>query len=125
MLELRWKRERLFAAFYIPGDQENVLRVEFERALIVRILDEMPLSTEGDEPDTFEGHVPDHFAYRTEGSWFWRTQSEAFTSINKDLKAYLLVTGGTCLEVISPAPPKLRVTAKEAPLEITESENGR
>jgi hypothetical protein len=37
------------ADFVIPGDDQQALRVQFGKTEIVRILDEMPLSTEGED----------------------------------------------------------------------------
>jgi hypothetical protein len=124
MLDLRWKSEELRATFYIPEDEENILHVEFERALIVRILDEMPLSTEGDKSEGFEGHAPDHLAYRPQGSFFWRMQSEAFKFSNPSAKHYLFVTGWACLDVISSLAPKLLVAAKDRTLMPAGAHNG-
>jgi hypothetical protein len=45
--------------------------------VIVRILDEMPLSIETD-PSASQGLVPNHFAYRVEGAPFSVSQSEAW-----------------------------------------------
>jgi hypothetical protein len=49
------------ADFLLPGDDERAIRVTFNRACIIRILDEMPLSTE-DDGGPSEGLVPEHFA---------------------------------------------------------------
>jgi hypothetical protein len=64
----------IVADFHIPGHDSSVLRVQLDKVHIIRVLDEMPLSTEAEETPN-EGLVADHFAYAVEDSLFWRTQS--------------------------------------------------
>jgi hypothetical protein len=56
-----------------------MLRVGFDRAEIVRLLDEMPISTETDTPNI--GLVRDQLAYEVTGSAFWAQQSDALNLI--------------------------------------------
>jgi hypothetical protein len=77
MIALRWQRGGIVADFIIPGDQNQVLRVQFGKTDFIRVLDEMPLSTEAEETPT-DGLVPEHFAYVVEGARFWAIQSEAW-----------------------------------------------
>ncbi len=103
--------EHVFVAdFAIPGDASNVLRVEFTHMHIVRILDEMPLSTE--EPSPKQGLIPNHFAYVVEGALFWRSQSEAFRALWPNARHYRFVTGWTCLDVIANEAPTMVVCAR-------------
>jgi hypothetical protein len=111
MLTLQWQNNALTATFLIPGNERQVVRVHFSEAQIIRILDEMPLSTELD-PSPVVGLVPDHFAYRVEGARFWLMQSEAFRLIHKSAQHYRFVTGSTCLDVIASASPSIEVVGK-------------
>ena len=76
LLTIRWRTDSLSADFILPGADKRALRVCFNGATIVRLLDEMPLSTEQGTKN--EGLVSRHFAYRVEGSTFADTQSEAW-----------------------------------------------
>jgi hypothetical protein len=104
LIELRWRRSGIIADFIIPQDDANAFRVCFDRVEIIRILDEMPLSTEVEETSN-EGLVRDNFAYTIEGATFWRYQSEAFKTVEKMLRHYRFITGWTCLDVISNSEP--------------------
>jgi len=99
------------ADFVIPGDDQQALRVQFGKTEIVRILDEMPLSTEGEDTKS-TGLVSEHFAYRIEDSLFWKSQSEAFKAAVKNLRHYRFVTGWTCLDVISEQEPNISATKR-------------
>jgi len=88
----------------------SLIRVAFDKVHIIRILDEMPLSTEAETKN--EGLVPNHLAYRVEGSMFRETQSEAFKKTKgKWAQHYRFVTGWTCLDVISDSPPAMSVVS--------------
>jgi hypothetical protein len=112
MIDLRWRRGSLVADFLIPGDDLNVIRVQFDKALIVRILDEMPLSTEF-EPTPNEGLVSEHFAYRVEGAQFWKMQSEALRATSRNAEHYRFTTGWDCLDVIAASAPVITVERAE------------
>lgn len=107
MSSLTWRGRALVADFDIP-QRDRVLRVEFERVHIVRVLDEMPLSTEN-EPSPSEGLISNHFAYRVEDALFWLSQSPAFRDTAPNAKHYRFITGWTCLDVIADTPPLLTV----------------
>jgi hypothetical protein len=92
-------------------DVNTALEVSFAGECIVRILDEMPLSSEADDSPS-EGLVPDHFAYRVEGALFFRVQSEAFRLVHKTCAHYRLITGSTCLDVVTSATPEFTVVTR-------------
>jgi hypothetical protein len=109
---LRWIDDGLFADFCIPDDRTRALRVGFERVETIRIVDEMPLSTENEEtPNT--GTLPEHFAYKVEGAMFWNQQSEAFKIVYKNAKHYRFVTGWACLDVISNSEPTFMTVPRD------------
>ena len=66
LLAVDWRRDNLSADFSLPGVERSALRVQFNDATIVRLLDEFPLSTEQDTKT--EGLVSRHFAYQVEGA---------------------------------------------------------
>jgi hypothetical protein len=96
------------ADFIIPDDPDHVLRVRFLSAVIVRMLDETPLSTETN-PDTWEGLIPRHFAYRVEGALFAETQSEVWKLMEGDFSHFRFVTGAGCLDVLCSSEPEFAV----------------
>jgi hypothetical protein len=104
----------IVADFLIPGDDSSVLRVQLDNVHIIRVLDEMPLSTEAEETPN-EGLVADHFAYAVEGSAFWRAQSDVFEIVFQKARHYRFITGWTCLDVIAEIPPSIAVAVSEAP----------
>jgi hypothetical protein len=62
LVSFEWSTNSITADFILPDDDAHMLRVSFDKQCIVRILDEMPLSTEeNDTPN--EGLVSEHFAY--------------------------------------------------------------
>src|SRR5271165_6585266 len=109
MLDFHWGVSAVSATFLIPGKSNEALEVSFAAQCIVRIVDEMPLSTEEDDSPN-EGLVPDHFAYRVEDALFFRVQSEAFKETVKvaggPCRHYRLITGWTCLDVVTTAEPR-------------------
>ncbi|MBH0114109.1 hypothetical protein I5E68_14285 [Novosphingobium sp. YJ-S2-02] len=96
--------QNMAADFVIPGDENHLLRISFDSDAIVRILDEMPLSTESD-PATWEGLVPYHFAYRVEGAAFVEQQSPSWREIVGPVTHFQFVTGSACLDVLTPGTP--------------------
>ena len=88
----------------MPDDDAHLLRVSFDRPCIIRVLDEMPLSTEKDDTPS-EGLVPEHFAYVLEGAAFARLQSWAWKEANAPVKHYQFITGWACLDVLTSAAP--------------------
>lgn len=97
---LCWKSDGIQADFVIPGKPAQLLRVNFEDVDIVRVLDEMALSTE--EGQEKLGLISEHFAYIVNGSAFEKSQSLALRS---SLKHYRFITGWTCLDVMSSHQP--------------------
>ena len=112
LMTLRWQRESVIADFLIPNDEDRRLRVRFESVHVIRVLDEMLISTEEPFPD--EGHVAEHFAYRVEDSRFWNSQSESLRLTHADARHYLFVTGWACLDVISSVQPEIFVVPADA-----------
>src|ERR1017187_10109814 len=76
LASLHWSTNGIAADFVLPDDEAHLLRVSFDRACIIRILDEMPLSTEEDDTPN-EGLVTEHFAYRLQGASLARPQYRA------------------------------------------------
>jgi hypothetical protein len=90
LIALAWRDRGIIADFVIPSDDEHALRVRFDKTHIVRILDEMPLSTESEDAKS-EGLASDQFAYFVEQSLFWKSQSEAFKMVCDEARHYLRV----------------------------------
>jgi hypothetical protein len=109
LVNLALKGRELMADFLIPGDNQRVLRVRFERVETIRTLDEMPLSTE-DEETPNEGLLPNHFAYLVDGALFWNQQSSAFKINFPKARHFRFITGWTCLDVIANGEPKLGIS---------------
>jgi hypothetical protein len=109
LINLALKGRELVADFLIPGDNQRVLRVQFERVEIIRTLDEMPLSTEDAETPS-EGLLPNHFAYLVDGALFWNQQSWAFKINFPKARHFRFITGWTCLDVIANGEPKLGIS---------------
>ncbi|UPJ51285.1 hypothetical protein IVB30_08020 [Bradyrhizobium sp. 200] len=98
----------LVADFSIPGEDQRALRVEFESVEMIRILDEMALSTEAEDTPN-EGLSAHHFAFLVDGARFWNQQSEAFKMVFAKARHFRFITGWTCLDVIAAGEPKLTV----------------
>jgi hypothetical protein len=113
LIDFKWRNDGVSASFVVPGDQDQALRVRFDCQCIVRLLDEMPLSTEP-EDSPVEGLVSDHFAYVVEGARFWSDQSEAFKAVFPTAKHFRFVTGWTCLDVIASVEPDFRLVPSNA-----------
>lgn len=113
LLECHWRDRSLIADFIIPGEETQVLQVRFGRVEIVRILDEMPLSTE-EQATQNQGLVPDHFAYSVEGALFWQSQSWALKLSIPRMRHYCFITGWTCIDVLSQDEPAFHVIAKSS-----------
>ena len=103
----QWHENNIKADFIFTTDTSRLLRVQFEGPCIVRIVDEMPLSTENDSPSV--GLVSRHFAYRVRGAAFFNTQSEAWKIAVGNVLHYRFITGGGCLDVISAADPSFEL----------------
>jgi hypothetical protein len=105
---VHWEVNRLTADFPFYDDETRAIRITFDKQTIVRIVDEMPISTE-DDPATRKGLVPDHFAYRVEGGEFAATQSQAWKTVEGPVCHYEFLTGWGCLDVLSAAEPTFEV----------------
>jgi hypothetical protein len=107
LLSFSW--EDGIATFGLPG--ERVLRVLFPGEVIVRMLDELALSTE-DSPSERHGRVPHHFAYRVFDAPFLHIQSQVWREVNSDagpVMHYQFVTGGGCLDVLCSCEPEFDI----------------
>jgi hypothetical protein len=111
LIAFEWKTNGITADFILPNDDAHALRVSFDRPCIVRLLDEMALSTE-EEDTTNEGLVPNHFAYRLEGARFSRSQSETWKEVYGPLTHYQFVTGWGCMDVLSGGSPSFSVVSR-------------
>ncbi len=111
LVSFDWSPNGITVEFILPDDEAHLLQVSFDRECIVRILDEMPLSTE--EHDTpNEGLVPEHFAYRLDGAAFARLQSSGWKEVNGPVTHYQFITGWTCMDVLSGATPVFTVVSR-------------
>lgn len=111
LLAFKWQTNGIAADFLVPDDDVRALRVSFDRPCIVRLLDEMPLSTERDDTP-IQGLISDHFAYRLEGALFARMQSEAWKEISGSVTHYQFVTGWACRDVLSAGRPSFSLIAR-------------
>ena len=110
LVAFRWETRGVAADFLLPD--KRAIRVTFNKPCIVRILDEMPLSTENDGPS--EDLVPDHFAYQVEGSAFVDAQSEAWKLVNAPVTHYRFITGWACMDVLSSGLPSFTVVERSS-----------
>ena len=108
LASFRWSTNGITADFILPDDEAHLLRVSFDRPCIVRILDEMPLSTEEDDTPN-EGLVPEHFAYWLEGAAFARLQSTAWKEVSETITHYRFITGWACMDVLTATAPVFTV----------------
>ncbi len=89
----------LTAYFSLPfGD--DLLKVHFSDADIVRVQDELLLSIE-EYGIEVSGLKPRHFAYRIENSRLFLSQSEFYRDLDREAVHYRFVTGGACLDVLT------------------------
>jgi hypothetical protein len=108
LLKVHWTVDEFTALFALPDNESKALCVRFDSQAIVRILDEMPLSTE-DDPAERHGMVSNHFAYRVEGAPFAAMQSVAWKEVVGPVEHYLLVTGWGCVDVLTAGKPAFEV----------------
>lgn len=108
LVAFHWQASGIRADFLLPDDKVHLLRVSFDHPCIVRLLDEMPLSTEEDDSPN-AGLVSEHFAYRVNGARFARLQSEAWKYVFGPVAHYRFVTGGTCMDVLSGSAPSFSI----------------
>jgi hypothetical protein len=109
-----WGCNGIAADFAVLDSEERALRVQFDAPCIVRLLDEMPLSTEDDDGPA-EGLVGGHFAYRVEGAVFASSQSATWKMVHSPVSHYRFVTGWGCVDVLSKAQPSFSLTTRKAP----------
>jgi hypothetical protein len=112
MEECRINGTDLKADFAIKEDRTGLLRVHFDEARIIRVLDEMPLSTEA-EVTPNEGLIPYQFAYLVEGASFWLSQSAGFKEFFPGLRHYRFITCGGCLDVIASDAPVFSIMSPD------------
>jgi hypothetical protein len=124
LASLQWSINGIVAEFFLPDDESRLLRVSFDRQCIIRVLDEMPLSTEEDDTPA-EGLVPEHFAYRLEGATFAAIQSDAWKAFIGPVAHYRLITGSTCMDVLSAATPVFSLVASSTEISECNSPNHR
>lgn len=110
LAKLEWTVQGITADFVL-ADPAQFFRVRCMRVEVVRVLDEMPLSTEENDKS---GLVPHHFAYRVEGSLFWKSQSGVLQD-HPRLQHYRFITGSTCLDVLAMEPPVFELVNAAAP----------
>lgn len=111
LVSFEWSTNSITADFILPDDDAHLLRVSFDKQCIVRILDEMPLSTEENETPS-EGLVSEHFAYWLEGAAFARLQSSAWKEVSEPVTHYQFVTGWACMDVLTAATPAFAVVPR-------------
>lgn len=107
LLQIDWRTTRLAADFIV--DDQHVIRVRFDGSTIVRLLDEMPLSTETSSPADAVGLVAGHFAYRVEGAAFAALQSETFKAVFGPVEHYQFITGCGCMDVLAGVVPSFEL----------------
>ena len=112
LIAFDWRKDAVSAAFIIPSEPDSLLRVTFNRECIVRLLDEMPLSTE-DEASESDGLIPEHFAYRVTGSAFELAQSKAWKVVQSPAWHYRFITGWGCMDVLSAAEPSFERVGRQ------------
>ena len=108
MVAFSWSPNGIFADFIIPADPASALRVTFSKQCIVRLLDEMPISTEDDNGPR-RGFIEEEFAYRVEDSAFAVAQSDAWTHVFAPVSHWRFITGWTCMDVLSGGSPSFSV----------------
>ncbi|MBB5716784.1 hypothetical protein [Sphingomonas aerophila] len=110
LLAFEWKTNGISADFILPDDDAHALRVSFDRPCIVRLSDEVAVSTEEDTPN--KGLVSNHFAYRLEGACFSRSQSETWKEVSGPVAHYQFVTGWACMDVLSGGSPSFSIVSR-------------
>ena len=113
LVGFQWINNVITASFVLPDDDAHLLQVVFDRPCIVRLLDEMPLSTE-DEIEPNEGNISEHIAYNVYDSAFSRAQSESWKLMFQPASHYRFITGWTCMDVLSQAKPSFAVILRNA-----------
>lgn len=102
--------ERLNLFWELEGAEKPILLIEFDNALVARVLDEMWSSTETD-PARWRG-VDGSFARIIEGSEY-PSGSEYLKAIHSDAKHYEFVTDSDCVDVIALGSPRAKLIEVE------------
>ena len=90
----------------LEGANKPILLIEFDNALVARVLDEMWNSTETDSKRWMG--VDGSFARVIEGSEY-PTSPALLKTIHPDAKHYAFVTGDDCVDVIATDAPRARL----------------
>lgn len=106
LVSFDWQRQ--IAVFAKDGDSRRFEICFPGKSVLVRMLDEFPLSTESRSED-WVGLIPHHFAYSVEGDAFFEAQSDAWRTVEPNLKHYRFMTGAGCLDVITCGEPHFRL----------------
>ena len=91
---------KVLTAYFSLAFGDDLLKVHFSDADIVRVQDELLLSIE-EYGIEVRGLKPRHFAYRVENSRLFLSQTEFYRDLNRDAVHYRFVTGGACLDVLT------------------------
>ena len=94
----------------LEGADKPILLIEFDSALVSRVLDEMWNSTETDSK-RWKG-IDGSFARVIEGSEY-PTDPDLLNTIHPDAKHYAFVTGDDCVDVIALDPPRAKLIEVE------------
>lgn len=108
---VRCDGEATFAWFDLYDRHDSLLRIYFPNECIVRILDEMALSTES-RSEQWVGLVADHFAYRVEGDAFVTQQSDMWRTMRDPFAHYRFHTGDICMNILSQNPPEFALVPR-------------
>lgn len=100
--------DQLVAYYSLPTDNDDMIRISFAHVDIIRVLDEVYISTEENEVE-IKGLVRHHFAYQVENSRFWLAQSEFYRFHKPNAVNYRFVTGSACLDVLTTVEPHFSV----------------
>jgi hypothetical protein len=111
LVAFRWHEDGIEAEFKIEEDNGRAIKVSFDAPCIVRLLDELSVSTE-DNGSRNTGLIPQHFAYRVKNAAFERMQSWAWKELNGDPKHYQFLTGSACMDVLSGAEPSFNLVIR-------------
>ena len=111
LVAFKWATNGITADFILPGDDAYLLRVSFDKPCIIRLLDEMAISTEEDDTPN-EGLVSEHFAYQLEGAAFASLQSRAWKIGSGPVEHYQFVTGWACMDVLTAAAPSFTLVPR-------------
>lgn len=98
--------ERLNLFWELEGAEKPILLIQFQSALVARLLDEMPASTETN-PERWEG-VDGSFARIVHGNEY-PTGSDALFGVHREAKHYGFVTDDDCVDVIATDTPRARL----------------